>query len=226
MKGILMKPDMKQTLIAIAAVLVLLFGASTVSAADTCKVEMPASGQDYLGQPGVWTRLGQRLTITDRTLTAIGYQVCRVGTPTGDVILSIWDAETDMAIFTGVWGDAIDLPEGGAQGYISVPLDPPIRVDGDVRICAEYYGGNETDYVRVGYFSGDRITGEWYTNYLAYGAWHDIGEAEEGAYMYEYVCEEEAPGGGMSSLTWVLVLIGGFWFAAGATYLIRKRRKR
>jgi len=215
---------MKQIVIAIVAVLVLLLGAATVSAADTCKVEMPASGQDYLGQPGVWTRLGQRLTITDSLVTAIGYQVCRVGTPTGDVILSIWDIETDEAIFTAVWGDASDLPEGGAQGYISVPLDPPIRVDGDVRICAEYYSGNETDYVRVGYFSGDRITGEWYTNYLAYGIWHDVGEAEEGSYMYEYVCEEN--GNDTSGpLVPVALVVGGIWAIGGVIYLVRRRSR-
>jgi len=215
----------KHTIIAIAAILVLLIGASTASAADTCRVQMPASGHDFLGQPGVWVRLGQRLTIPDRKVTSIGYHVRRVGSPTGDIVISLRDAETGMAIFTAVWGDASELPEGGSQGYCEVVLTPPIRVNGDVRICAEYYGGNETDYCLAGYATGDKVPGEWYTNYLHYGVWHDIGEAEEGAYCYEYVCEEASPGGGFSSLTWALIALGGFWLAAGAVYLVRRRSR-
>ena len=194
------------------------------SAADTCRVQMPASGHDYLGAKGVWTRLGQRLTIPDRKVSSIGYHVRRVGNPTGDIVISLRNAETDLPIFSAVWGDASDLPEGGAQGYCEVEVSPAIRVDSDVRICVEYHGGNGTDYCLGGYSSGDKVTGEWYTNYLHYGQWHDIGESEEGAYCYEYVCEDGAPGSELSSLTWVLIALGAFWLVAGGVYLVRRRR--
>jgi hypothetical protein len=228
----------RHTIIAIAAILVLLISTPPASAQGICRVEIPASGQDYLGAKGVWTRLGQLLTIPNRRVTAIGYHVRRVGNPTGDVLLSIRDSETDAVIFAAIWGDASELETGGTQGYITVQLKPPLRIDGDVRISAEYYGGNETDYVQGGYFSGERIEGESYTNYLAYGVWHDIGGAEEGAYMYEYECENGVPptngtpppngttpdGNPGSRLPVLLAVMGGIWIAiGGAVYLARRK---
>ena len=92
-----------------------------------------------------------------------------------------------MVLFSQVWGDATELPESGASGYCEVTLDPPITMNREVRICVEYYGGNATDYCRGAYYTGDKITGEFYTNYYHYGGWHDIGEAEEGSYYLSYI---------------------------------------
>jgi hypothetical protein len=157
---------------------------------------MPASSYDPLGGENVtnsWVRLGQRLVIPDREVLSIGYHVRRVGSPTGDVSLAIYDTETDEVIFSQVWGDASNLPESGASGYCEVVLDPPIRINREVRLCVEYYGGNATDYCVAAYYTGDKITGESYTNYYHYGGWHDIGEAEEGSYCYTYTCEVTPP---------------------------------
>ncbi len=162
----------------------------------TTEVLMSASNADPLGitpeAATVWSRLGQRLAIPNRTVTAIGYKVWRVGNPTGDIVFSIREAETDENIISVVWGDASELPTLGQGGARNVTLENPVTVNGDVRICVEYYGGNETDYCKAGYFAGDKKTGEWYTNYCQYatsGQWHDIGEAEEGSYYYAYLAD-------------------------------------
>ena len=180
----------------LAIVALALMVAPTLAAADTERVQMPASGHDKMGAEWVWTRLGQRLTIPGRVVTSIGYHVRRVGMPAGDVIISLRDAATDEVIFSAIWGDAGDLEQSGSTGYCEVELAAPMRVSGDVRICAEYYGGNSTDYCVGGYYSGNKVSGEWYTNYLSDGRWHDIGEAEEGAYCYNYVKEDAGPGNG------------------------------
>lgn len=163
--------------------------------ADSHFVEMSYVSYDKLGGDGLvpncWCRLGQRLVVPDRIVTVIGYAVWRFGSPTGNITFSIYNATTDSLMVSKVWGDAGNLKEwGSSEGSSrqSVVLDEPIRINGEVKICVEYYGGNSTDYCGAGYYAGDMITGEYYTNYR-YKCWHDIGEAEEGAYYYEYVDE-------------------------------------
>jgi len=173
--------------------------------AATATVQVPASGWDYLGgkdSPATWSRIGQRLTLDDTDVLAIGFRVCRAGSPTGDVTLSIRDSSTDHIIWSQVWGDASDLPDANNSTYIMVDIkNPSVRLgvlgSSDVRICVEYDGGNETDYCKAGYYSGDKITGEWYTNYANYATdvtgWHDIGEAEEAAYYMLYMGKDGTP---------------------------------
>jgi hypothetical protein len=148
--------------------------------------------------------------------------------PIGNVTLSIWDVTTDEMLFSAVWGDASELPEPGVSGYCEVALDPPIRINREVRLCVEYYGGNSTDYCQGAYYTGDKITGESYTNYN--NQWHDIGEAEEGSYCYSYVCQAEPPdgdGGNTSNpgVVIIVVIIGGLVVAVlGVVYLVRNKR--
>jgi|GEM_PF-5864281 len=155
------------------------------------EILMPASGTDALGrqEEGVhaWCRLGQRLTMTDWEVIAIGYRVWREGNPSGDVVFAIYDAETGEPIVWERWGDASELPVVTVSSYQFVTLDQPIRVTGDVRIVVEFGSGNLTDHVWGGYYSGDKIVGQFYTNYFCRDYWHDIGEAEEGSYYIAYI---------------------------------------
>ena len=220
----------------IVALLVAVFlwaGATTLVYADTCRVQMPASGYDPLGCENVtnsWVRLGQRLTIPDRTVLSIGYHVRRVGSPTGNVTLSIYAVDTNEVIFSQVWGDASELPESGSSGYCEVTLGTPTRINQEVRLCVEYYGGNATDYCVAAYYTGDKITGESYINYYHYGQWHDIGEAEEGSYCYTYICEVTPPTNGDDAhagpnMPIVAAIIGGLVVCIlGIGYLVRNKQ--
>ena len=209
--------------------------------ADTCRVQMPASGYDPLGGENVhpveqannttlnaWTRLGQRLTIPDREITGVGYKVFRVGNPTGNITISIRDVQTDEVIVCEVWGDASELPELGSSEYCGVTLSTPIKINQEVRLCVEYYGGNSTDYCVAAYYTGDKITGESYTNYR--NQWHDIGEAEEGSYYYTYICEVTPPPGdgdvnGKPNMAIIAALIAGFVVCVlGINYLVKNKR--
>ena len=165
-------------------VLCILVLAIPVYAAEQ-EVSMSASGLDPLGEPGIWCRLGQSLHING-TVLKIGYRVVRVGSPSGNIILSIYDAGTDEVLFSGVWGDASLLSTADTAGYQNVAVSPTLELNQDVRLCVEYYGGNATDYCLAGYYSGDKITGQSYVNYMCYGQWHEIGEYEEGSYYLLY----------------------------------------
>lgn len=186
-------------IIALVALLLVTVTAVAVGAeGEEIEVTIGTSRTDCIGLGGpeecpcVWYRLGQRLTIPNRLVTEIGYRVWKVGSPTGDIILSIRDFATSTIIVSVVWGDASELPDPSAGGIRKVRLDEPVRVNGEVILCVEYYGGNTgntTDYCVAGYRTGNYRDGETYMNYYHYGSWHDIGEAEEGGYFYAYIDE-------------------------------------
>ena len=182
-------------IIALVALLLVTVTAIVVGAeGEEIELTIGTSGLDPLSQDkamgsGPFCRLGQRLTIPNRLVTEIGYRVWKWGNPTGDVILSIRDPATDKTIVGVVWGDASELPDPEAGGIRKVRLTEPVRVNGEVILCVEFYGGNETDYCLAGYRTSNYRDGETYMNYYHHGGWHDIGEAEEGGYFYAYIDE-------------------------------------
>jgi hypothetical protein len=207
--------------------------------AATNRFEMPGSGWDPLGGPNstaVWSRLGQRLTLNNTEIIGIGFRICKVGNATGDIIMSIRDSVSNKVLASAVWGDASELPVQGTNGYREVTFDTLVQVSGDVRFCVEYYGGTSTSHCEVAYYSGDRIAGQWYTNYLNYytdaGGWHDIGEAEECCYCYTYVAEDgPAPdgddgtdsGSGIPLPLWVVIIAVPVTAALGVWYMRAKK---
>jgi len=214
---------------AIIVVLVCLIMVVPVTA-DSHKVSMPYTDYDPLSGDGLaknsWCRLGQVVNITGRYVASIGYNVWKIGEPTGNITLSVRNiTETDGVIFSKVWGDASNLAAWGTGvNPVEVMLDEPMCINATVRICVEYYDGDMDNYCGAGYYAGDRVTGEWYTNYR-YGQWHDIGEAEEGAYFYTWVDEEDLkPSHATSSMPlWAIapiVVAVGF-----AGFYIKKRKK-
>lgn len=217
-----------RAIISIGLLLALLLMPLVAYAAEQTEVNIPASSWDPLGNTGAWCRLGQRLTIHG-TIIEIGYRVARVGYPTGNITFSIYDAETNELLFTRVWGDASELPTSNITSYPTVTVMPALTLNQEVRLCVEYYGGNAINHCLAGYYTGDRIAGQWYTNYMHYGAWHDIGEAEEGSYYLKYIpANNPNPGNGDDNpiATWTFVVFG-FIGAALATlsYVYVKKRK-
>jgi len=234
-----------KTILAITFALALFLTMAVPVLAGTSQVLMPGTGWDPLGgrnSIAVWSRLGQRATIPDRELVSLGFRVCKVGNATGDITFSIRDSITDEVIVSQLWGDASELPEQGTSGYRVVNFTTPVRVNGDVRLCVEYWGGTNTSHCEVSYFAGDRVTGEWYTNYLNYctdmDGWHDIGEAEECCYTYTYVTEDElkpdnngdnsgtSNGGGIPTPLWVVIIAVPVTSGLSVWYLRSKRHTK
>lgn len=215
-----------RAVISIAVLLALLLMPVAAHAAEQQEVSIPASGWDPLGKTGAWCKLGQRLTIHG-TVIEIGYRVARVGYPTGNITFSIYDAETDEVLFSKVWGDASELPTANITSYPSVTVTPSLTLNQDVRLCVEYHGGNVINHCLAGYYTGDKITGQWYTNYMHYGAWHDIEESEEGSYYLKYI-PANSPGNGDGSIPiWAFALFGaiGVFLGGLSHYYVKKRGK-
>lgn len=142
------------------------------------------SGLDSMGGGKVWTRLGQRITIDGWTIVSLAFKLARVGSPTGDVTFAIRRIADDSVIASEVWGNASAIATDPTE--YSVTFATPVYVNEEVRICAEFYGGDADNYLKFGYYSGNHKPGEFYTNYMEYGYWHDIGEAEEAGYKLTY----------------------------------------
>ena len=192
------------------------------------------------------SRVGQRLTIPDRNIISIGYRVAREGNPVGDVILSIRDSATDEVIASKVWGNASQLLERGpaSASPIVVEFASPVRVNGDVRICVEFYDGDAENHVLGGYRIGNVRDGEVYTTYFNNGVWHDIGDSTEGAYCYTYLVGDSPPtppdddkddhdaanrtgpqGGGISLLPLIAILVAVAGIA-GSLVAVRRNKRR
>lgn len=218
----------------ILIVVLLLLALPVAVAADSHKEYMTYTSYDPLSGDGLaensWCRLGQVVNIPGRYVTSIGYNVWRIGNATGDIILSVRniteEEDENMVIFSKVWGDASNLKVWGTgSNPIEVMLDEPMCINATVRICVEYYDGDMENYCCAGYYAGDRVTGEWYTNYR-YSQWHDIGEAKEGSYFYTWVDPEDLETDEPASVPlWIIVPIGlgagGVWF-----YVNKRKHKK
>ncbi len=219
---------MRRASLVLVAILLLLL--PTLVVADSHRVGIPYTSYDPLSGDGLarnsWCRLGQVMFIPNRCVASIGYNVWRIGEPAGDVILSIYNSAGGL-MFSKVWGDASNLTAWGAgPSPIGVTLDEPMCINATVRICVEYYGGDGENYCAAGYYTGDRITGECYTNYR-YGQWHDIGEAEEGAYFYTWV-DEISPESTEANFTiplWAIIPVG-LIMGGAALYVNTRQRKK
>lgn len=200
-------------------------------------IQIPASGWDYLGgegSPSVWSRLGQRVVLEDGEIFAVGYQLRREGEPSGDITLAVRDSETDEVLWSQSWGSAGNLSTESNGSRIMLDIIPSLKVDGDIRVCVEYDGGNATDYVQAGYFSGNKTSGQWYTNYTNYSTdvkgWHDIGEAEEAAYYMSYTAKDTEPvdgdaiSSGIPTPLWVVIIALPVTGGLGIWYVKSKRR--
>lgn len=127
-------------------------------------------------------RTGQQLTISNRTVTKLGFWLCRVSSPTGDVTFTIRKVSDDSIIASKLWGNAADLAVSFL--YKEVTFDTPPTIDEEVYILVEFSGGNVNKYVCVAYQNSDVKANEFMTRYYA-GAWTDF-TAWDITYIYTY----------------------------------------
>ena len=133
---------------------------------------------------GFRIRVGQRLTIPNRTITKLSFRLYKRGSPTGNVTLTIRKVSDDSILASKVWGNASALVATDYPGaWTEVTFDTPVLVDEEVRILVEYSGGNSSNYVGYVYRSADVKADEFYTYYLA--SYTDV-TAQDHTYIYTY----------------------------------------
>lgn len=128
------------------------------------------------------TRAGQKLTISNRQVTKLGFWLLKVNSPTGDVTLTMRKVSDDSLIYSKVWGDAADLTTDPV--YEEVEFDTPETINEEVRILAEFSGGDANNQVKVRMQATDVKADEQFCVYET-PDWTDYA-AYDSAYRYTY----------------------------------------
>jgi len=147
--------------------------------------EQTSSNTAYPLYSGYKTRVGQRLTISNRRVYTLAFNLYDVGSPSGDVTFTIRQLD-DTILASKVWGDAGDM--GIPGGEKEVTLDTPVLVNEEVRLCCEYSGaGNTLNAVYVRFQNTDVKASEGLSYYD--GSWTDEdgnGNDYDVRYKYTY----------------------------------------
>ncbi|MCK4414908.1 MAG: hypothetical protein KAY32_15345 [Candidatus Eisenbacteria sp.] len=140
------------------------------------------------GFTGIWSsypRRGQRLTISDREVTKLGFFIGKVAGISGDVDFKIRSVSDDGVLLTKLWGDAADLPTDPA--YKEVTFDSPATINEEVRITVEFSGGSSGNYVKAQVSAADVKADEVYSLYS--DSWADDSDKDL-LYIYTFTGDE------------------------------------
>lgn len=136
-------------------------------------------------------KAGQRLTISNRTVSKLRFYLAKTGSPNGNVTFTIRKVDGTL-ITSKVWGNASALPTDPA--WKEVTLDAPVLVNEEVRICQEYNATSGSDGVMAYATVEDVKGGENWCSQNPPADWIDYGSGGtnyDGPYVYTY--EEEPP---------------------------------
>jgi len=130
-------------------------------------------------------RGGQRLTISNRLVTKLSFPLSKFGSPTGDINFTIRKVSDDSIINQKVWGDASAL--NNTPTWREVTFDSPVNINEEVRILAEWGGGDWDNYVkyralRSSVKENEGLTRKYYTD-----PYND--STVDSAYIYTYWVE-------------------------------------
>lgn len=142
------------------------------------------SSNALLGSAGDAAReWGQRLTISNRQVTKLGFWLRKRNTPIGTLTFLIRKVSDGEVICSKLWGNSSDLP--AETTYLEVEFDTPQTINEEVRIVAFAQGETaEANGAYIGY-ERESVKDDEYTTLKVVGAWTDK-ETWETAYRYTY----------------------------------------
>lgn len=132
-------------------------------------------------------RAGQRLTISNRTVTKLRFYLGKNGSPNGNVTFTIRKVSDGLIIASKVWGNASTLPTD--PDWKEVTLDVPIFINEEVRICQEYNATPLPNGVKAYATITDVKAGECWCNWNGVEGWLDFGADPtnyDAPYIYTY----------------------------------------
>ncbi len=136
--------------------------------------------------------LGQTLHISNRTVSSLQFRLKKVGSPTGDITFFMRQAaliKEGVPVGGSAWlekkvlGDASTLSTSAA--WLEATFDTPRLVDDDVHIYVEYQGGDNDNYVSIGYSAANVVDGEHLSLRYPTGEWQMFSDLDCG-YKYSY----------------------------------------
>lgn len=110
-------------------------------------------------------RAGQRLVVPNKTVCLVVFTLAKAGAPTGYAYARIRRVSDDSIIQTV---GTLDVSTLSDVAYAEVAFSFKAEVDEEVYILLEYEGGDDENYVRMGYQNTDVIPGNYTYFYHAY----------------------------------------------------------
>lgn len=136
---------------------------------------------------GVAERSGQRLTISNRMVSKLGFWLRKYGSPDGSYYFAIRKISGDAIIVREAAGVANDLTE--TVTYMEYTFSSPVFINEEVRIMVEYGedgSGNATNLITT-YWQNTDVKADEFNTYMqddVYIDWDDF--FEDHAYRYTY----------------------------------------
>lgn len=127
--------------------------------------------------------VGQRLTISNRQVTKLGFWLKKRGTPIGILTFVIRKVSDDEIICSKLWGNSSDLPAEAT--YEEVEFDTPQTINGEVRIVA--FAQNEIAEANGAYigYERDDVKADEHATLRIGVSWVSQGSYDT-AYIYTY----------------------------------------
>ncbi len=140
-----------------------------------------------------WNRVGQKLTISNRSVSNLSFKTKKVGSPTGTITMTIRRTANDAVLGTKEWGSTANVPT--VVGWIEVTFASAVSVNEEVRIMMEWSGtlGDGNNYLEFWTTSTDVKADEFVTRYVT--DYNNDNESWDATYIYTYT------GGGSSNPT-------------------------
>lgn len=135
-----------------------------------------------VGYPNDIDKMGQDLNIPNREVTKLGFWLEKVGSPTGNVTLTIRKKSDKSLIVSKLWGSAAGI---GADTYVEVTFDTPTVVNEDVLILIETDWVHIDNYLKIKDVSSDVKANEQFVRYYE-GGWQ-YKPTYDAAYRYTYI---------------------------------------
>ncbi|GAI39660.1 unnamed protein product, partial [marine sediment metagenome] len=132
---------------------------------------------------GFRERAGQRLTIANRKVFKLAFQLRKHGVVDGDVYYRIRKLD-DTILLEKRWGNASELPT--TYAWRQVEFDNPLVIDEEVRILVEFAGGDRNNVVYALYMNANVKPGEYWTFWRPEKGWYD-GSGFDFTYRYSYL---------------------------------------
>lgn len=141
-------------------------------------------------------RIGQKLTISDRTVTKLAFLLRKYGAVTGNLTFTIRKVSNDDILVSKVWGDASALQ--GTDTWEEVVFDAPTYINEAVYIAAEF-GELDGDKHIVFRYQNTNVKADELMAYYPSDSWVE-NASWDAAYRYTYgVVELENKSAGMAA---------------------------
>ncbi len=139
-----------------------------------------------------WDRVGQKLTISNRSVSKLSFKTKRVGTLTSTITMTIRRTANDAVLATVEWGSAANVST--TAGFIEVTFASPVTINEEVRILMEWSGanGDVNNYLEFWGTTSSVKASEQVTKYFS---GYTASATRDATYIYTYT------GGGSSNPT-------------------------